>query len=63
MYMVLMLIVINSDSVQIPVIANGNIQHFSDIECCFAATGAHGVMSAGDTNNYCCFCEIGHNIQ
>lgn len=32
----------------VPIIANGNIGCFQDIELCIAATGADGVMSAGD---------------
>eukprot|EP01099_Mayorella_cantabrigiensis_P001875 TRINITY_DN1820_c0_g4_i1.p1 TRINITY_DN1820_c0_g4~~TRINITY_DN1820_c0_g4_i1.p1 ORF type:complete len:357 (+),score=55.99 TRINITY_DN1820_c0_g4_i1:72-1142(+) len=34
------------ESVSIPVIANGNILRFEDIEKCLAATGAEAVMSA-----------------
>jgi tRNA-dihydrouridine synthase 1 len=32
--------------VSVPVFANGNILFHSDIEACFAATGADGIMSA-----------------
>lgn len=45
-------------SVQLPVIANGGIATFLDVENCFAATGADGVMSSeAALENPALFCE------
>jgi tRNA-dihydrouridine synthase 1 len=47
------------DAVQIPVFANGNVRHDSDVDACLAATGASGVMVAeANLANPCMFHRI-----